>query len=303
MLWTERYRPTSLEEIIGHEKFRADAQSWIDNLEMPNLLLYGPAGTGKTTVGGVLGNELLGNDKQSNFEEINASDDRRLETIRTKVKTVARQRKMGDVPFKIILLDEMDGMTFDAQNALKRIMERYSGNVRFIITANNRSRIITPLQSRCADYFFRKLSDEEIKSALSNILRRENKEIPSDIDIFISLHNGDLRKAITNLQAAINSGNTLKFQATQTLKIYEEVLESLVEGKRNEAYALLMKEVDAGKTIQSICFALHEIVNESELDSNLKYKILGVVGEAEWRSRNMTPKILISWLIAQIKTR
>ena len=272
-------------------------------MEMPNLLLYGPTGTGKTTVAGVLANEILGEDKQSNFEEINASDDRRLETIRTKVKTVARQTKMGDVPFKIILLDEMGGMTFDAQNALRRIMERYSNNVRFIITANNRSRIITPLQSRCADYFFGKLSDDQIKSALSNVLRRENRDIPSDIDMFISLHNGDLRRAITNLQAAINSGNTLKFQATQTLKIYEEVLESLVEGKRNEAYALLMKEVDAGKTIQNICFALHEIVNESELDSNLKYNILGVVGEAEWRSRNMTPKILISWLIAQIKTR
>jgi len=303
MLWTERYRPIGLEEVMGHEKFREDAQSWIDNLEMPNLLLYGPTGTGKTTVAGVLANEILGEDKQSNFEEINASDDRRLETIRTKVKTVARQTKMGDVPFKIILLDEMGGMTFDAQNALRRIMERYSNNVRFIITANNRSRIITPLQSRCADYFFGKLSDDQIKSALSNVLRRENRDIPSDIDMFISLHNGDLRRAITNLQAAINSGNTLKFQATQTLKIYEEVLESLVEGKRNEAYALLMKEVDAGKTIQNICFALHEIVNESELDSNLKYNILGVVGEAEWRSRNMTPKILISWLIAQIKTR
>ena len=128
MLWTEKYRPNKLNEIVGQSNFVLDAESWVEQNEMPNVLLYGIAGTGKTTAGLVISKVLLGENLEGNFFEINASDDRKLETVRTKIKSIANTRKLGDVPFKIILLDEMDGMTKDAQNALKRIMERYIPN-------------------------------------------------------------------------------------------------------------------------------------------------------------------------------
>ena len=116
MLWTEKYRPKYLEEIVGQEKFVSDARNWTS---MPNLLLYGPAGTGKTTAAGVIANMILKEHQQSNYFEINASDDRKLETVRTTIKEVASSMKVGDVPHKIVLLDEMEGMTPDAQTHLK----------------------------------------------------------------------------------------------------------------------------------------------------------------------------------------
>ena len=146
MLWTEKYRPQKLEDLIGQTAFTTDAKTWKEG--MPNILLFGQAGIGKTAAAGALANFILDEDKEGNFFEINASDDRRLEVVRTTIKEIASTRKLGDVPHKIVLLDEMDGMTPDAQNALKRLMERYSGNVRFIITCNHRHKIIYPLQQK-----------------------------------------------------------------------------------------------------------------------------------------------------------
>ena len=125
-LWTEKYRPTKLSDIIGHTNFVLDAEHWVANKEMPNILLYGVAGVGKTAAAISLANGILEDNRKNNFFEINASDDRKLETVRNRIKEIASTKRIGDVPFKIILLDEMDGMTKDAQNALKRIMERYS---------------------------------------------------------------------------------------------------------------------------------------------------------------------------------
>jgi len=170
MLWTEKYRPKNIHELIGQEIFKLDAENWIEIKDMPNTLLYGQAGVGKTAAAGILANEMLKSEMDSNYFEINASDDRRLEVVRTTIKDIAQQKAIGDVPFKIILLDEMDGMTPDAQNALKRLMERYSANVRFIITCNHRHKIIYPLQSRCANYGFTRLSNDIILATLHEIL-------------------------------------------------------------------------------------------------------------------------------------
>ena len=216
MLWTEKYRPKRIHQLIGQEMFKLDAENWIENKEMPNLLLYGGAGVGKTTAAGILANEMLGSEIDSNYFEINASDDRRLEVVRTTIKDIAQQRAIGEVPFKIVLLDEMDGMTPDAQNALKRIMERYENNVRFIITANDRSRIIYPLQSRCANYFFSNLENATILSLLQTILTNEQiSNPPSEDDLggFITYYNGDVRRTITEMQAALASGLSLRKQS------------------------------------------------------------------------------------------
>ena len=237
MLWTEKYRPKNIHELIGQEIFKLDADNWIEIKDMPNTLLYGQAGVGKTAAAGILANEMLESEMDSNYFEINASDDRRLEVVRTTIKDIAQQKAIGDVPFKIILLDEMDGMTTDAQNALKRVMERYASNVRFIITANDRSKIIYPLQSRCANYFFTKLDSTTISTLLKTILSREDISHPSDVDLgqFISHYNGDVRRTITELQAALASGTSLKRQVNKSLERYDDILQLLESENHRKA--------------------------------------------------------------------
>tara|TARA_R100000329_G_scaffold94942_1_gene78956 strand:- start:590 stop:1501 length:912 start_codon:yes stop_codon:yes gene_type:complete len=303
MLWTEKYRPKNIHELIGQEIFKLDAENWIEIKDMPNTLLYGQAGVGKTAAAGILAHEMLKSEMDSNYFEINASDDRRLEVVRTTIKDIAQQKAIGDVPFKIILLDEMDGMTTDAQNALKRVMERYASNVRFIITANDRSKIIYPLQSRCANYFFTKLDSATILTLLKTILSREDISHPSDVDLgqFISHYNGDVRRTITELQAALASGTSLKRQVNKSLERYDDILQLLENENHRKALEELHNALYSGKTVKDICYGLHEVIVKSDINDNSKYKYLRAVGEAEWRGNSMTPRVLVSWLVAQLK--
>ena len=302
MLWTEKYRPQKLEEIIGQDKFVEDAKHWKDG--MPNVLFYGVAGVGKTAAPNALANYILGNEKESNFFEINASDDRRLEVVRTTIKEISQAMKVGDVPHKIILLDEMDGMTPDAQNALKRLMERYSSNVRFIITCNHRHKIIHPLQSRCANYGFTRLSDSQIKTVLQDILVREAKanstQESEDFDTFISSLNGDLRRGITELQASVSSNTPLTIQIERMQQPYNDLLEHIL----NEQYDLALKKIHdlihLSVDMKIICVGLHDVIVKKNIPTGKKFKYLRVVGESEWRSSSMTPKVLAAWMIGQM---
>ena len=280
MLWTEKYRPKNIHELIGQEIFKLDAENWIEIKDMPNTLLYGQAGVGKTAAAGILAHEMLKSEMDSNYFEINASDDRRLEVVRTTIKDIAQQKAIGDVPFKIILLDEMDGMTTDAQNALKRVMERYASNVRFIITANDRSKIIYPLQSRCANYFFTKLDSATILTLLKTILSREDISHPSDVDLgqFISHYNGDVRRTITELQAALASGTSLKRQVNKSLERYDDILQLLENENHRKALEELHNALYSGKTVKDICYGLHEVIVKSDMNDDSKYKYLRAVG-------------------------
>ena len=302
MLWTEKYRPTKISQVMGQNHFTLDAQSWIEERDMPNVLIYGNSGNGKTTAGIILGRELLDEHFTNNFFEINASDDRKLETVRNKIKEVARNASIGDVPFRICLLDEMDGMTTDAQNALKRIMERYSSNIRFIITCNDRNKIIFALQSRCANYHFKPLGNEDMLRVIKSILLKEEISRFSDkeLESFIYSMNGDMRRAITEIQAAKSSNSTLTKQVENTLDEYKNIIDGILNKNTNvlgEIHDLLYK----GRTIKEICNGLHDVIIASKgLDSNVKFKFLRTIGEAEWRSTTMTPKVLASWVVGQL---
>ena len=206
-----------------------DAEKWVENPEdMMNVLLYGVAGVGKTAAAVALADEILGEFKEGNFFEINASDDRRLDTVRNQIKEIASTQVIGDAPFKIILLDEMDGMTKDSQNALKRIRERYADNCRFLMTANEKFRIIYPIQSRCANYGFKRITDDVMMTVLTDILDQEghnNRYTADDLTTFISHLHGDLRRGIGELQASVYSESTLTHQIDKSLKPYTEIIE------------------------------------------------------------------------------
>ena len=302
MLWTEKYRPTKLQEIIGQNNFVLDAQSWKEEGNMPNVLIHGNSGNGKTTAGIVLGREILGDNFTDNFLEINASDDRRLENVRTTIKQAAQSGTIGGAPFRICLLDELEGMTTDAQNALKRIMERYADNIRFIITCNDRNKIIFALQSRCANYLFTPLSSDNMLIVLNNIIKSENLNSFSQEELgsFIYSMQGDMRRAITELQAAKSSNTTLSKQVTISLEDYENILNKIIN-KNTTVLGEIHELLYQGRTVRDICNGLHDVVVNSEgLDSNLKFKLLRTIGESEWRSNSMPPKVLVSWMMGQL---
>jgi replication factor C small subunit len=301
MLWTEKYRPKNLNEIVGQEHFTMDAETWIEERNMPNLLIYGKPGNGKTTAGIAFSRTMLAEEFDDNFFEINASDDRRLETVRTTIKQIAQSGTIGNSPFRIVLLDEMDGMTSDAQNALKRIMERYSNNIRFIITCNDKNKIIFALQSRCANYHFKPLSNQLIMEVIKSILVKEKitRFEDSELSSFIYAMNGDMRRAVTELQAAKSSNKGLAVQLKTSLDEYNKILNKLQNKNKNilgELHELLYQ----GRTVREICVGLHDAIISSEMDSIAKFKYLRTIGESEWRSNTMTPKVLLSWMVGQL---
>ena len=301
-LWTEKYRPTKLSDIIGQTNFVLDAEHWVANKEMPNILLYGVAGVGKTAAAISLANGILEDNRKNNFFEINASDDRKLETVRNRIKEIASTKRIGDVPFKIILLDEMDGMTKDAQNALKRIMERYADNCRFIITCNDRHKIINPLMSRCANYNFKRLNNKDMKYILCEILSKEDIRTHSDVELdkFITYLQGDLRRGLNELQASSASKRTLQYQIDMNMKPYSKIIKMINENNYEKALEKVHKLIYDSTDMKTICINLHTEVLETESDSAYKFKMLRIIGETEYRSNNMNPKVLASWMVGQM---
>ena len=209
-IWVEKYRPKKLSEMVGQAEIVSRLQSFVDKKSLPHLLFAGPAGTGKTTAALCIARELFGEGWRQNLLELNASDERGIDTVRTKVKDYARTRPIGDVPYKLILLDESDALTPDAQHALRRTMEMYTHTARFVLDCNFSSRIIEPIQSRCAIFRFRRLSDGEVATMLKRIARAERLTLNGGaIDAITYVSEGDMRHAINVLQAAAALGRRI----------------------------------------------------------------------------------------------
>ncbi len=202
-LWTEKYRPKTLGEIIDQEEIVSRLQEFVKRAAMPHCLFAGPPGTGKTTAALCLAHDLFGVRFQDVFMELNASDERGIDVVRTTVKEFARMASLSSVPFKILVLDEADNMTSDAQSALRRTMEKYTDTCRFVLCCNYSGRIIEPIQSRCALFRFTPLPDEKIVENLHRIAKNEGlKFTETGLKSNVEVGEGDLRKSINTLQAA-----------------------------------------------------------------------------------------------------
>ena len=156
-IWTEKYRPNYFSNLVGQDEIVKRIQALTNSLNIPHLLFAGPPGTGKSTLALIIVKELYGNNWRENYLELNASDERGIQIVREKVKNFARTKSLGNVPFKIIFLDEADALTPEAQQALRRTMENYSSTCRFVLSCNYSSKIIDPIQSRCALFRFKLL--------------------------------------------------------------------------------------------------------------------------------------------------
>lgn len=304
-IWVERYRPKKLSEMVGQEEVVKRLESFVKQGALPHLLFAGPAGTGKTTAALCIARELFGGTWRQNMLELNASDARGIDVIRgsrdrdssksglPSVKDYARIKPIGDVPYKLILLDEADALTSEAQHALRRTMEMYTHITRFILDCNYSSRIIEPIQSRCAVFRFRRLSEKEITQMLKRIERGEKLILRKDaIEAIIEVSEGDLRQAINILQAAATVGKKItekdiyQVSAKAHPADVKEMLELAVSGKfeeaRNKLYDLLIGQGLAGEDILK---QAHREIFNLDLPERAKIELIDRVGEFDFRLR------------------
>jgi len=241
--WTEKYRPRKLEEMVGQDAVVERLEAYVKSKSIPHLLFAGPAGLGKTTAALCITNELFG-DVRGNFLELNASDERGIEVVRTKIKDFARTVPLSG-SFKIIFLDEADALTPDAQNALRRTMENYTKTCRFILSCNYSSKIIEPIQSRCAIFRFKPISNDAIIKRLETILKEEGVEYTKDgLDAIVYVSEGDLRRAINLLQSVatfggVNEDNVYSIAARARPEDIKNVLNLALNGKFLDARNLI----------------------------------------------------------------
>ncbi|MPL86132.1 hypothetical protein SDC9_32108 [bioreactor metagenome] len=207
--WVEKYRPQTLEDVVGQKHIIDRLKNYVNEEGMPNLMFTGPAGVGKTTTALALVKSILGEYWRQNFLELNASDARGIETVRTNIKNFCRLKPVG-APFRIIFLDEVDNMTKDAQHALRREMEMYTKTASFILSCNYSSKIIDPIQSRCAIFRFAPIKGQDIAKRLEYIANQENLDYEGNsIETIVYFAEGDMRKAINLLQAAASGEGTI----------------------------------------------------------------------------------------------
>ena len=201
-LWTEKYRPQTFSEIVGHSDVVKRIEAFVKQKNVPHLLFAGRAGIGKTTLAIVIAKELFGERWKENFLDLNASDDRGIDTIRIKVKDFARTKSLGVDLQKIVHLDECDSLTREAQQALRRTMENYAGNARFILSCNVQSKIIDPIKSRCAVFRFKPLEKKDMMKVMESIAKAEKLQInDKTIDALYEVCEGDMRRMVTMLQS------------------------------------------------------------------------------------------------------
>ncbi len=290
-MWVEKYRPTKLSEIVNQTEIIGSLSELIKNpTDMPHLMFSGSAGVGKTTTALCISKQILGEYAKDYTLELNASDERGIGMVREKVKKFSRFAGMVEVPFKIIILDEADEMTSDAQTALRRIIEDTAKICRFIFIANNISKIIDPIQSRCATFKFTSVPEEDIISRLEEIAKKEKvKSDKKGLKTIYDYSEGDLRHAINLMQAtaslgAITEENVKSSAGLTKISDVDNILKITLSGKVPEAREKMielikvygMSESDFLKYINSAVFkSKHEKLSEIlQIIAKYDYRIL-----------------------------
>ncbi|MAG45409.1 MAG: replication factor C small subunit [Nanoarchaeota archaeon] len=290
-IWIEKFRPKSFKEVIGQDNIVNRIKAFVEQKNLPHLLFSGPAGVGKTSLILTAARELYGDSWRNNIMETNASDSRGIDTVRKEVKDFARTRAIGDVPFKICILDEADALTREAQQALRRTMEQYSSICRFCLITNWSSKIIDPIQSRCTIFRFKPLDKESVNQIVDNIVKEEKLKLDDKTrEALFYVSNGDVRRlenvmqSCSTLSKNINEELVYEIVSSAKPKEIKEVLDLAVNGNfvsaKEKLLDVMLKHglsgLDIIKQIQGEIWGL-------ELEDERKIELVDKCGEVEFR--------------------
>jgi replication factor C small subunit len=310
-VWVEKYRPHSLDDMVGQESILPALRAYAARHSIPHLLFAGPPGTGKTTAALALAHDLYGAEWRQNFLELNSSNERGIDTVRTTIKDYVRAAPIGGTGFKILLLDEADALTSEAQNSLRRLMERHSAACRFVLSCNYSSRIIEPIQSRCAVFRFRTYKPDQIRLQLERVAAAEKLTVqPAAYDTIVAACAGDLRRATNLLQLAATYSDpvteaALKEVSTTPLRgEVEAMVGDAVRGDFLGARARLHQILtDRGSSGEDIVRSIHTYlpdIPEALLSAHDKIRMVDYLGEVDFRlAQGANERIQLETLLAR----
>lgn len=312
--WVEKYRPRTLDEIVSHERSIARIKEITSSGSMPHLIFEGPPGTGKTSTALAMVHDMFKglprNIINESVKELNASDARGINVVRTVIKDFIKSKKNPRIPFKVLILDESDNMTAAAQQALRRQMEKFSKNCRLILICNYSNKIIPPIQSRCAVVHFKPLSDSSIINQIKFIAEKEKVKISeAGVEVLAYISYGDLRSSINTLQAAAMLSLTENYEIQED-DIYgitgivdkrdiELLIEKALGGELDTALELVEEMIKFGSSGKEIALQVFNTAKLSDMSDDDKIIISALTSDTIYRiSRGCTEVIQLRALVA-----
>lgn len=293
--WVEKYRPASMDDVVAHEDIIATLRRLVDNNNIPHLLFYGPPGTGKTTTVQALARYVFGGRVKGNVLEMNASDDRGIDTVRNQIKDFASTgsvfvRQGQPASIKLIVLDEADQMSHDAQAALRRVIERYTRNVRFCILCNHVNKVIPAVQSRCTRFRFGPVKKAQMVPRLRFIATQEKLQFTEDgIQAAFKLSNGDMRRCLNTMQAAalaygeVSERTVYQCTGNPTPQDVHGIVESMVGTDFDSAWDRCTAVVEeAGTSVVDLVREVHHYVMRMDLPQESKCYCLVKLADLEY---------------------